>query len=43
VLGLSTPGDTITLSALRLLAHNKIKPADFQAKRVVGRTRDSTA
>src|SRR6266478_4713201 len=36
VLGLSTPGDTITLSALRLLAHNKIKPADFQAKAVVG-------
>ena len=36
VLGLSTPGDTITLSALRLLSHNKIKPADFQAKAVVG-------
>ncbi len=36
VLGLSTPGDTITLSALRLLAHNKIKPLDFQAKAVVG-------
>lgn len=36
VLGLSTPGDTITLSTLRLLTHNKITPADFQAKAVVG-------
>jgi ABC-type nitrate/sulfonate/bicarbonate transport system substrate-binding protein len=36
VLGLSTPGDTITLSALRLLAHHNIKTADFQTKVVVG-------
>ena len=36
VVGLSTPGDTITLSTLRLLAHRGIKPADFQTKAVVG-------
>ena len=35
-LGLSTPGDTITLSTLRLLALKGIKPADFTAKAVVG-------
>jgi ABC-type nitrate/sulfonate/bicarbonate transport system substrate-binding protein len=34
--GLSTPGDTITLSALRLLAAKGIKPADFTAKVLVG-------
>ena len=36
VVGLSTPGDTITLSTVRLLAHKGIKPADFRAKAVVG-------
>jgi ABC-type nitrate/sulfonate/bicarbonate transport systems, periplasmic components len=36
VLGLSTPGDTITLSTLRLLARKGIAPADFRAKAVVG-------
>jgi len=36
VIGLSTPGDTITLSTVRLLAHRGIKAADFQAKPVVG-------
>ncbi|HTM08235.1 MAG TPA: ABC transporter substrate-binding protein [Verrucomicrobiae bacterium] len=36
VVGLSTPGDTITLSTLRLLAHHGIKPADFHTKAVVG-------
>ena len=36
VIGLSTPGDTITLSTLRLLARKGIKAADFQAKAVVG-------
>lgn len=35
-LGLSTPGDTITLSTLRLLARKGIAPADFRAKSVVG-------
>lgn len=35
-LGLSTPGDTITLSTVRLLAHRGVKPADFRAKAVVG-------
>ena len=35
-IGLSTPGDTITLSTVRLLAHKGIKAADFQAKAVVG-------
>jgi ABC-type nitrate/sulfonate/bicarbonate transport system substrate-binding protein len=35
-LGLSTPGDTITLSALRLLARKGIAPSDFRAKTVVG-------
>ncbi len=35
-IGLSTPGDTITLSTLRLLAHKGIQPADFRAKAVVG-------
>jgi len=34
--GLSTAGDTITLSALRLLARKGIAPADFRAKAVVG-------
>lgn len=36
VAGLSTPGDTITLSTVRLLAHKGIKPADIRAKAVVG-------
>ena len=36
VLGLSTPGDTITLSTVRLLAGKNIKTSDFQAKPVVG-------
>jgi ABC-type nitrate/sulfonate/bicarbonate transport system substrate-binding protein len=36
VVGLSTPGDTITLSTLRLLALKGIKTSDFQAKAVVG-------
>jgi ABC-type nitrate/sulfonate/bicarbonate transport system substrate-binding protein len=36
IIGLSTPGDTITLSTLRLLAHKGIKASDFQAKAVVG-------
>lgn len=36
VLGLSTAGDTITLSTLRLLAAKGIKAADFRAKAVVG-------
>lgn len=35
-LGLSTPGDTITLSTLRLLALNHLAPGDFKAKVVVG-------
>ena len=34
--GLSTAGDTITLSALRLLARKGIAAADFRAKAVVG-------
>jgi ABC-type nitrate/sulfonate/bicarbonate transport system substrate-binding protein len=34
--GLSTPGDTITLSSVRLLAAKGIKSADFTAKAVVG-------
>src|SRR5213594_3247317 len=36
VIGLSTPGDTITLSTVRLLAARGIKAADFQAKAIVG-------
>jgi len=36
VLGLSTPGDTITLSTLRLLSHKGIKASDFSAKAVIG-------
>jgi ABC-type nitrate/sulfonate/bicarbonate transport system substrate-binding protein len=36
VIGLSTPGDTITLSTVRLLTHKGIKPADFRSKAVVG-------
>lgn len=36
VVGLSTAGDTITLSAVRLLASKGIKAADFHAKAVVG-------
>jgi len=36
LIGLSTPGDTITLSTVRLLAHKGIKASDFQAKAVVG-------
>ena len=36
IIGLSTPGDTITLSTLRLLAHRGIKPSDFRSKAVVG-------
>jgi ABC-type nitrate/sulfonate/bicarbonate transport system substrate-binding protein len=35
-LGLSTPGDTITLSTLRLLASKGLKSDDFAAKVVVG-------
>jgi ABC-type nitrate/sulfonate/bicarbonate transport system substrate-binding protein len=35
-LGLSTPGDTITLSAQRLLGLKRIKPTEFTAKVVVG-------
>ena len=35
-LGLSTPGDTITLSAVRLLGAKGLKPADYNAKVVVG-------
>ena len=35
-LGLSTPGDTITLSTLRLLAGAHLAPSDFRAKVVVG-------
>lgn len=35
-LGLSTPGDTITLSTLRLLALKGLKSEDFAAKVVVG-------
>lgn len=36
VIGLSTAGDTITLSAVRLLANKGIRAADFRAKAVVG-------
>jgi ABC-type nitrate/sulfonate/bicarbonate transport system substrate-binding protein len=36
VIGLSTPGDTITLSTVRLLSHKGIKPQDFRSKAVVG-------
>ena len=36
VVGLSTAGDTITLSAVRLLASKGLKAADFHAKAVVG-------
>lgn len=36
VIGLSTPGDTITLSTLRLLAVKGMKASDFSAKAVVG-------
>ena len=36
VLGLSTPGDTITLSTVRLLATKGVKVSDFQAKTIVG-------
>jgi NitT/TauT family transport system substrate-binding protein len=35
-LGLSTPGDTITLSTQRLLELKQIRPSDFTAKVVVG-------
>jgi ABC-type nitrate/sulfonate/bicarbonate transport system substrate-binding protein len=35
-LGLSTPGDTISLSTVRLLAAKGIKAADYTAKAVVG-------
>jgi NitT/TauT family transport system substrate-binding protein len=37
-LGLSTPGDTITLSSLRLLARNQLRMTDFATKVVVGTT-----
>ncbi len=37
-LGLSTPGDTITLSTLRLLARAHLKMTDFATKVVVGTT-----
>jgi ABC-type nitrate/sulfonate/bicarbonate transport system substrate-binding protein len=36
LVGLSTAGDTITLSTVRLLAHRGIKASDFRAKAVVG-------
>jgi len=36
LIGLSTAGDTITLSAVRLLASKGIKASDFRAKAVVG-------
>jgi ABC-type nitrate/sulfonate/bicarbonate transport system substrate-binding protein len=36
VIGLSTPGDTITLSTLRLLGQRGIKAADFAAKAIIG-------
>ena len=36
VIGLSTTGDTITLSTVRLLTHKGIKVSDYQAKAVVG-------
>src|SRR5215475_13143771 len=36
VIGLSTPGDTITLSTVRLLVHRGIKASDYKAKTVVG-------
>jgi ABC-type nitrate/sulfonate/bicarbonate transport system substrate-binding protein len=36
VVGLSTPGDTITLATVRLLSLKGIKPPDFQAKAIVG-------
>jgi len=36
VIGLSTPGDTITLATVRLLAAKDIKASDFRAKAVVG-------
>lgn len=36
VIGLSTPGDTITLSSVRLLGQKGIKSSDYQAKAVVG-------
>jgi ABC-type nitrate/sulfonate/bicarbonate transport system substrate-binding protein len=36
VIGLSTPGDTITLSTVRLLGQKGIKTSDYQAKAVVG-------
>jgi ABC-type nitrate/sulfonate/bicarbonate transport system substrate-binding protein len=36
VLGLSTPGDTITLSSVRLLTHKGLKTTDFKSKPVVG-------
>jgi len=36
VLGLSTPGDTITLSAVRLLGAKGLKASDYHAKVVVG-------
>jgi ABC-type nitrate/sulfonate/bicarbonate transport system substrate-binding protein len=36
VIGMSTAGDTITLSAMRLLASKGVKPSDFRAKAVVG-------
>jgi len=35
-IGLSTPGDTITLSTIRLLAAKGIKASDYTAKAVVG-------
>ena len=36
VIGLSTPGDTITLATVRLLIANGIKASDYRAKAVVG-------
>ena len=36
LIGMSTPGDTITLASVRLLASKGIKASDFRAKAVVG-------
>jgi ABC-type nitrate/sulfonate/bicarbonate transport system substrate-binding protein len=36
IIGLSTPGDTITLSSVRLLNAKGLKAADYSAKAVVG-------
>ena len=41
VLGLSTPGDTITLSAVRLLASKGVQPLTFAPRRSSARRRAS--